>query len=693
MSEEKYREGISVAKAGDREKARKLFIEAVKQNPKFVDGWLALGCSLEDFSEKEFCFKRALALDPENNSAARFLQKLYAQRTSMSEDEVSSKLESIEQHSEGQRLTPRGISISMIPMFFVGTILGILLVGAGLLFVFRSDSPALIKKIAQVIVESPDAENLNEGVVTDTLPPTLTQISIPSPTSTLVPAEMLRLDVSQRIAMVNDDFESALRSMHDGRYTEAILIWDEILSAVPEYTEAYFQRGVCYDKLTETQRVYDETLEMAQRAYADFTKAIELGPPKGEYYYMRAVSGDDLARMQEFSVDRRPYYLQFLDDMVQAYLLGSDHPWVTRNVGIGFRVAGRCEESLDYFLRLEEERAIYGRDKTRSGSIPDGIADAYYCLGDIENAVTYKETAINNAIARGDPVEAHMVDYAHFLSAQGRYEEALDAMNTLIEAMPYYGGNRYYIRALLHYELGQPELAQEDIEFGTGQTWEQYGVRAYVLGQLALDEGDEDMGLYWLQLAEASLSPTEYPFLLASARESIIQLGGEFLYPVPSPTVEASGTPIPVVADYVYFTPTPPAPIPEPILVNFSGSGFLHFSSGEAQVFLFRPQGYHTIEEVVALSVYMLGVYPSESASLEISFLPIDGGDFGEAVDLSEGENRISDPESFVTSAGYVYVKIINMGLEPTVIDDVRIRLEAIDPEGLEVVYGYIENE
>jgi hypothetical protein len=173
----------------------------------------------------------------------------------------------------------------------------------------------------------------------------------------------------------------------------------------------------------------------------------------------------------------------------------------------------------------------------------------------------------------------------------------------------------------------------------------------------------------------------------------ILQLDGNFLYPIPSPTEVATRTPIPVVADYVYFTPTPPAPIPEPILVNFSGTGFLHFSSGEAQVFLFRPQGYHTIEEVVSLSVYMLGVYPSESASLRISFLPIDGGDFGKAVYLSEGENRISDPESFVTSAGYVYVKIINMGLEPTVIDDVRIRLEAIDPEGTEVVYGYVDNE
>jgi tetratricopeptide (TPR) repeat protein len=693
MNDENYLAGIAAAKRGDWEKACKLFIEAVKQDPKFVDGWLALGCSLKDFSEKEFCFKRALALDPENKNALRFLQKLHGQRVALSEDEVSSKLESIERHSEGQRRAHQNASIPILPMFLVGTILGILLVGAGLLSVFRSDPPALFKKIAQVIVESPDAENLNEQVVTDAFTPTLTQISIPSPTSTLVLAEMLQLDVSQRITIVNDDVELALRAMQESRYTEAVLIWDEIIATVPEYAEAYFQRGVCYDRLTETQRIYDETLAMAQRAYTDFTRAIELGPPKGEYYYMRAISAGTLAGMQEFYVDKLPYLEQNLEDRLQAYALGDSNPWETRSVGIALRTAGYCKESLDYFLRLEEERSTRGRNKTRSGSIPSGIADAYYCLGDIENAVTYKEVAINNAITRGDSTEDYVRDYARFLYAQGRYEEALDVMNVLIEAMPYYGGNRYYIRALLHYALGQPELAQEDIEFGAGQTWGQYGVRAYVLGQLALDEGDEEMGLYWLQLAEASLSPTENPVLLASAREMILQLDGNFLYPIPSPTEVATRTPIPVVADYVYFTPTPPAPIPEPILVNFSGTGFLHFSSGEAQVFLFRPQGYHTIEEVVSLSVYMLGVYPSESASLRISFLPIDGGDFGKAVYLSEGENRISDPESFVTSAGYVYVKIINMGLEPTVIDDVRIRLEAIDPEGTEVVYGYVDNE
>ena len=65
------------------------------------------------------------------------------------------------------------------------------------------------------------------------------------------------------------------------------MCWDDILIQVPEYADAYYQRGQSYRKLTSNQRVRSEYLDYLTRALADLNQAILLAPEMGDYYYAR----------------------------------------------------------------------------------------------------------------------------------------------------------------------------------------------------------------------------------------------------------------------------------------------------------------------------------------------------------------------------------------------------------------------
>jgi len=473
----------------------------------------------------------------------------------------------------------------------------------------------------------------------------------------------------------------------------AILVWDKLIDAIPDYAEAYYQRGICYYTLLENQRFLEEYRGNAEQSYADFTTAIELSPTIGDYYSKRVDTLDALTGVYEFRVDKQPLYDQILEDILQAYSLGNSYTWGTRSVGIALLNAGYCEKSLDYFLRLEAEKEANDRATTPSGSIPRFIAQAYSCLGQNSKAVSYNEVAIENTIANGDSPRDALADRVRILHALGRYTEAFEIINTWIEEDPYYRGWRYYLRALLYYELDQPDLAYEDLNFGFGNTWGQFGVRAYVLGLLALDEDDEETGLYWLKLAEASLSEITETYLLEKTHAEIKRLGGTYLYPTPTSQPEAMSTPIPVIADYLYFTPTPPGQIPLPIVqVNYLGSGMVFLRPGEPQVLMFRPHGYHTVHEVVSLSLIITADESEEHIPIMASFLPLDNSNMWKTIELTAGDNVFAEPQQYVNPEGYFYVMLAIPGDEPIVILNIRVRLDTILPDGTQISYGYTED-
>jgi len=689
MEDQMYQDGVAAAKAGDMVSARRLFSEYIKQNPNSENGWLALGQCVDDVDLKAKCFRKVLSINPDNFTAHNLLQSLSQSHAIDQEIQRSVDVMDGEASTSKEPVFQRTSSLPAILGFFVGFI------GIGGLFILfiNANPPEIIDRLAHAFVPTPEEFSLENSAaqtaaVNMSLTPTGTPETIPSPTGEQFSTPSAPLTMSQRLIENYDKVENANQLMLYQHYAEAIFTWNEIIEAVPEYADAYFSRGICYLMLTYNQRFLQVYIENSQKAYDDFTKAIELGPPRGEYYYQRAEATRNLIDQYEFQIDQAPLYQHRLEDILQAYTLSNNEPWGTRSVGLALLEAGYCEESLDYFLRLEDER---GQNASPSETINGFIAKDYVCLGQFEKALKYSDTAISIKESKGEDARWDKFRHSRILVALERYQEALEIINELLEKDPYYDGYRYYDRALLYYKLGMSELAYDDINFGSTQTWGQYGMRAYVLGLLALDEDDEDSALYWLQIAEASLSKFVFPYFYQNTHEEIDRLGGTYLYPTPtpSPTPVASPTLIPVIADEVYFTPTPASVISTPSLVNYSGTGIFYLGSGDEKIFLFRPEGYHDFTSIESLTLKVTAEDFTPGFQLSSYFMLLDGSGFVGSIPLFAGENDILNPYNVVSHTGYFHVRFYNGDRFPVVIENISVQLIVKDQDGTTVVYGY----
>ncbi len=75
-TDELLRAGITAAKAGDIVQASKLLIQVVQTDPNSEWGWLWLGLCRTATEQREYCFRRVLAINPQNSEASRQLQLL-----------------------------------------------------------------------------------------------------------------------------------------------------------------------------------------------------------------------------------------------------------------------------------------------------------------------------------------------------------------------------------------------------------------------------------------------------------------------------------------------------------------------------------------------------------------------------------------------------------------------------------------
>ena len=77
-TEELLKAGVTAAKAGDIAKASQLLIQVVQTDPNSESGWLWLGLCRTVPEQREYCFRRVLAINPQNSEAKRqigFLHK------------------------------------------------------------------------------------------------------------------------------------------------------------------------------------------------------------------------------------------------------------------------------------------------------------------------------------------------------------------------------------------------------------------------------------------------------------------------------------------------------------------------------------------------------------------------------------------------------------------------------------------
>lgn len=67
---------IAAAKSGNLSQAAELFMQVVKIDPACEQGWLGLGYSLSAPDRREYCFRRVLAINPDNRVAKAELARL-----------------------------------------------------------------------------------------------------------------------------------------------------------------------------------------------------------------------------------------------------------------------------------------------------------------------------------------------------------------------------------------------------------------------------------------------------------------------------------------------------------------------------------------------------------------------------------------------------------------------------------------
>lgn len=76
MTHEKMNSGISAFRNGNKKIASQLFSEIVKSEPNNEHAWLWLAASIDNLEQKEFCFKKVLSINPENENAKKALLQI-----------------------------------------------------------------------------------------------------------------------------------------------------------------------------------------------------------------------------------------------------------------------------------------------------------------------------------------------------------------------------------------------------------------------------------------------------------------------------------------------------------------------------------------------------------------------------------------------------------------------------------------
>lgn len=498
--------------------------------------------------------------------------------------------------------------------------------------------------------------------------------SIPNPPDPQSP------NFSDRLNAVQGELQQANTLMQQEQYAAAILCWDDILFRVPEYADAYYKRSQSYWNLTGNQRVQTEYEDYLEHALADLNQAISLDPEVGDYYYARYKVENALADNEIYLVDKNFWYTQAYTDITSAVQFGTKGELVDRNRAFLLVDLGRCNEAVD-----EANRTVNSNAAEPKAALHTILAYSSQCLGNYDPALEYIDSAIS--LYSSFPREFAR---ASILYNMGRLDEALDEVNKLIADQRYYCGCRYYLRALIYYDQGKKDLAQADIDFGTGQTWERGGIRSYVLGHLALDAGDQQQGITLLQEAEASLTWGDGS-LRKRVQKELETLGSTPL----SLTVSAPATPtlLPV-------TPQIQPPTPTVIVldkpVDFEGTPMAYLGNAPITFMPDKPVTFHFIPpqplNFAAVDTLVLTLVDSTQTQLQnqVVELGLWRPAYNDWQILSYdrlGRLHI-DNADYVTSTGDIYGYIIIHAEEPAHVDMIGITLIVRNTDGGTSQYG-----
>jgi len=500
--------------------------------------------------------------------------------------------------------------------------------------------------------------------------------------------DLMSLPFMQRYELANPYISEALNYSWQGNPTESILSWTKVLEFIPEDAEIYYLRGQEYLKLLQTQRAQQEYAYYLSLAGADFEKAIELKPYyKGDYYLGRYKYYDYLSILQMNRVDKLEMQRIALDNLTMANRLGNYDPLAERYVIFSNILVGNCDEGIAQANHLIETEA------ETSAAFYTGLELGYMCRNEPEEALQYADKAISIR----DTCERRL-ERARVLYALNRLDDALADMDFSIAQDPYYCGDRYYLRALLFAEKGEFDKAQDDLDFGIGQTWSRGGLLSYALGKIALGKGDKDSAILYFQDAEAT-----YQFLdpvLTKIRDNLTSVGAKPLEvftsmspatAIPTPTLQPTLRP---TSSPIASMPTP-AFTPDPRLQYATvidlerAFGPIELGWNNSTILRFQPAQSLDHREVKSLSVWLLSSDTSQRLPRQILLWNFRTNMWGSIDEIKWGENRAGYQNDLVSQDGDVIVYLVNQDdtLQSTV-DTLGITLVLQRTDGSIEVHG-----
>jgi len=669
---EQLQRGIQAAEAGDFEKASTILVGVVDDYPSSEEAWLWLGKSYAVAGEREFCFRRVLQINPDNDEARTLLGGL-DQVVSGEEVRVYPPLSPNESlHADPAVEAKRS---PKLPALTSGFALALVLCGIPFLYLVFTGRFQLMTNPFAYASQTVTADQVSSSI------PSATALTTPTP-------DLSSLPYSERFKLAGPDVSDALENSWKGRPAESILAWSRVIEIVPEWSSGYYHRGEEYLKLLNNQGSQEEFLYHLSLAGRDFDKAIELEPyANGGFYYARFQYYNILSSNQTTRVDSDHLESIALDNLLMANRLGNYEEDSEVKVALVYLALGRCDEGI------EQADQLIAKTDEPSVDMIGSLAIGYFCKNDTSNALKY----MNQVVDLADGCQSRF-DRARIYYVVGRLDDALADLDATIAKSPYFCGLRYYLRGLIYAENGDFDKAQDDLAMGMAQTWERGGLLSYALGKIALARNDKEAAIQYFQDAELTY-PIHDPILL-KMREDLSALGASPL------DMETSLTPVTPIATptlqptrSVTLTPMASMPVPvispdallqdAPIVDLEKTIGPIKVGPGSPSLWHFQAAQPLEIREVKSLSVWLISSDTSQRLPIQLFVLNFRKNIWESVEDLKWGENRAGNQNELVSGYGDVFIYLVHQddALEITV-DALGITLVIQRPDGSIEVHG-----
>jgi tetratricopeptide (TPR) repeat protein len=501
--------GIQAARAGRKQEAVRLLAQAVQVEPKSAQAWYWLSEVLEDEEKKAFCLKRAKALvsasqkqsDESLTAVVSQANKVQPQVELPEKPFIEAPLPKVENPRPVESPAPRPQSVKKKRKFRPE----LLLVGLLLLLVIVL-LPILYRSLSTQMTGLPPTLVATAGI--PVVVPTETKTITPWPTRTALPSPTPTRDFATRLQLAQGLIDAAQSNIDAKNYEDAIATLNQVIERVPEYAEAYYMRGFAYRKGCATFTNQGKYLQYIHNAINDTSIAIHLDPTVYRYYRSRGYALSDLAGQQDTYADVAELRRQAIEDLQKAQTLFlPEHEFELDTSIVEYKMLlWNCQEGMNDIKEIAKNKELT-QDEIDTVNII--TVEGSICLGNYQEGLDTLDTIPKSKLRN----TFFIYDKWQFLYNMGHTKEAFALVDDNLAQYPSYGGERYYLRAFMYYQLGEYEKARTDLMLGQGNVWVFPAEAELVAAYLAYHDGNKDQGDYWLGEAYLGRHPMLGPNL------------------------------------------------------------------------------------------------------------------------------------------------------------------------------------